>query len=250
MKKSVKILIIVLCLIIIVLVTFIIVEKIANKNIRSNSMPKDNMTDVEKNDKTKNNEKSNDSNGIEQYKITSDIINSNEHYMVISAYNQKQNLVWSYTSDKVSVPQYENLSYIGDTYSCTSNKKLVYIAVNGSIIALDYQSGKVVWKNDDYTVSCGPVCIDKNGTIYASCAELLEIIIINNDGKTVKKLNGIEEGFSIGSGEGFWMNDISLENDEKTLNLSYGEMNEDGSEHEYVTKINLDNYKIDKTEIN
>ena len=101
-------------------------------------------------------------------------------------------------------PQYENLSYIGDTYSCTSNKKLVYIAVNGSIIALDYQSGKVVWKNDDYTVSCGPVCIDKNGTIYASCAELLEIIIINNDGKTVKKLNGIEEGFSIGSGEGFW----------------------------------------------
>lgn len=50
--KSVKILIIVLCLIIIGLVTFIIVEKIANKNIRSNSMPKDNMTDVE-NDKTK-----------------------------------------------------------------------------------------------------------------------------------------------------------------------------------------------------
>ena len=40
MKKSVKILIIVLCLIIIGLVTFIIVEKIANKNIRLNTINK------------------------------------------------------------------------------------------------------------------------------------------------------------------------------------------------------------------
>lgn len=241
MKKSVKILIVVLCLIIVGLVTFIVVDKVINRN----SQNKENVIFEEEN-------KTNQNNNLEEYEITSNIVYSDEgkHYMVISAYNSNKELVWSFNTDAVDVPQYENLAYLGNTYASKNEKKIVYIAVDGSIIALDYQNGKKIWENKDFeTVSCDLACIDNNGTLYASCAEYFKIIIIDSNGKTLKTINGHEEGFSTASGQGFWMNDISLENNETVLKVSYGEIGEDDQkEHEYTIKIDLSNYTVEKSE--
>ena len=241
MKKSVKILIVVLCLIIVGLVTFIVVDKVINRNLQN----KENVIFEEEN-------KTNQNNNLEEYEITSNIVYSDEgkHYMVISAYNSNKELVWSFNTDAVEVPQYENLAYLGNTYASKNEKKIVYIAVDGSIIALDYQNGKKIWENKDFeTVSCYLACIDNNGTLYASCAEYFKIIIIDSNGKTVKIISGHEEGFSTASGQGFWMNDIFLENNETVLKVSYGEMGEDNQkEHEYTIKIDLSNYTVEKSE--
>lgn len=123
----------------------------------------------------------------EVVKVDFSDINADSRYLIIYGYDKNANIVWQYTTPVESpVPQFTNLEYIGEY-----DHELVYLNEFGTIKALDFQTGEVLFSNNEYQDGESESYIDIEGTLYLYGSYKLEdiVFIMNKEGKTVKKID-------------------------------------------------------------
>ena len=134
-------------------------------------------------------------------KITNEKINTDDakYYMVVKGLDDKNNEVWTYTTGTDYVAQIDLLEFLQE------NGDTVYINEHGKIVALNKQDGKVIWENTDYKGGgSSHFKFDENGCLYLSSAMSLDLLAIDSNGKTMKKISKVSDTM-------FWPTDLSLE---------------------------------------
>ena len=96
---------------------------------------------------------------------------------VLQGCDSRGNVVWTYITKDVedgSIPPFDEIGFYED---------LFYFNEDGTIVALDRDTGKVRWKNADYG-SVGQYCIDNDGSIYSVSDLNHSFYSIDSNGKT------------------------------------------------------------------
>ena len=115
-------------------------------------------------------------------------------YATIVGYNRDGEEVWEITTPEYSLAQAESVQEIG----ISGNK--YYYTEGGTLVALNLSDGKVAWKNSDYG-GCGVKFVfDKKGTLYCSGNFGPDLIIIDKDGNTLKRIDKLNEQYHYPTG--------------------------------------------------
>ncbi|MBP3597486.1 MAG: hypothetical protein J6J60_08875 [Clostridia bacterium] len=160
-----------------------ILKEELNNSTDSNIVKEKNFIQ-EENNKNVTNEKFSEK---EVVRVDFSDISAESRYLIIYGYDKNANIVWQYkTPVEVSVPQFTNLEYIGEY-----DHELVYLNEFGTIKALDFQTGEVLFSNNEYQDGESRSLIDANGDLYLCGTYKSEdfVFIMNKEGKTVKKID-------------------------------------------------------------
>lgn len=109
------------------------------------------------------------------------------HYIIVTAKDKDQNTVWQYTTKKDYVAQYEIIEYLGE------NDNKIYLNEIGTITALDKQTGKVLWQNNQYKGQSSLTTFDNEGYVYLAGALNPKLYVIDPNGKTVNKILDLQD---------------------------------------------------------
>ena len=131
----------------------------------------------------------NNSNKIPATKISTERITEEDtkHFITIKGLDDADNVVWTYDTVKDYVGQYENIEVIFE------NNEQVLLNEAGTIVSLNKKFGTVMWKNADYQGAESIGITDSEGYIYVSSATLPYLFALTPQGKTLKKINAIED---------------------------------------------------------
>ncbi len=110
-----------------------------------------------------------------------------KHYMVITGLDDKDNVVWTYTTQKDYAGQYENIELISET------DEQLLLNEAGTITALDKKYGTVIWMNNEYKGSETLFTTDSEGYIYLTSNTKPYLFVLTPEGKTLKKIEKIED---------------------------------------------------------
>lgn len=152
-------------------------------NVSDSNSNEENDSSQEENEFITNENSSNN----EVVKVDCVDIYAEERYLIIYGYDKNANIVWQYkTPIESPVPEFTNLEYIGEY-----DHELVYLNEFGTIKALDFQTGEVLFSNNEYQDGQSVSHIDLSGNLYLNGAYKLEdvVFIMDKEGKTVKKID-------------------------------------------------------------
>ena len=122
-----------------------------------------------------------------------------KYYMTVTGLDNQENTVWTYTTSTDYVAQVDLLEFL------EVKDDLVYINEHAKIVALDKQTGNVIWENNDYEGGgSSNFKFDEDGFLYLSGSMSPDLLVIDSNGKTVRKIKQISEDM-------FWPMDLSLE---------------------------------------
>ena len=138
--------------------------------------------------------------------------------------------------------EYKTEGYIINAGDIIQDK--LFIHKSGNIVALNVKTGKVLWKNSDYKEEYYPkYSVDNKGNIYLCTYDNPNLLIIDNKGKTVLKI----DSFDISLDEYESVKTLELRNEEKelvikcdTFNVNYNGFILEKS----AIVINLEDYSI------
>ena len=121
--------------------------------------------------------------------ITSEIQHEEDtkHYMIITALDKNKNIVWKYETAKDYVAQYDTIELFGE------NNNIVYLNELGTIIALEKETGNVLWKNDEYKGVGSYYVFDEDGYLYLTSTTSPRLFVVSPEGKTVNKISLLED---------------------------------------------------------
>ncbi len=162
---------------------------------------------------------------IHENKTTSD----SESYMILSGYDKNNNKVWIYKTETGPLTELETVEYLGE------KANNVYINVSGTIISLDKQTGKELWKNSDYKGASTKFQITPEGDIFLCGYYGPDLCVISKSGKTLKIIKEFD------SQEYFWPCEMKFI-DENTISIQF----EGGKGGEI--RVNTKNYNFTKVE--
>lgn len=108
------------------------------------------------------------------------------HYLIIKKLDKDEKVVWTYTTAKDFVGQYENIELLGE------NNDIVYVNELGTVTALDRETGKVLWKNNEYKGYQSLCTLDYEGYLYLTSESTPYLFVVSPEGKTVAKINQME----------------------------------------------------------
>ena len=146
-------------------------------------------------------------------------------YGQIDAYGAENNLLWSYTTESYECTQYnriEELLKTDDRY---------YFSENGTVIALDCATGKVLWKNDEFGGVSTKCCMDEKGTLYLCAYTDPCFMAIDYDGKTVHRIERFDNDYT-------WAHKIELDGNYAVVTMELGPSAYRGAEG-FVWRVNL-----------
>lgn len=110
-----------------------------------------------------------------------------ECYINVYGYDKDGKEIWKYTTVAGPDLQYPNIEYLGE------NDQKVYLNEKGTIVALDRNTGKVIWKNSEYKGYASEVNIfGENGNLYIAPVNGHRLFIIDSNGETIRKFTGSE----------------------------------------------------------
>ncbi len=118
---------------------------------------------------------------------------------------------WSYTTGNYELAQLQRVSQIG------LKDNLYYFDDNGTITALDLQSGQVAWKNGDGGIGLDEFsyAFDEDGTLYF-CGYLgSDFCAIGVDGSTLKEIEQFNEDY-------YWPDSIELDGTRAIISFEMG----------------------------
>jgi len=127
----------------------------------------------------------------------------------------KGKVIWTYKT---------NGWLLNDEWLNIIKEERMYFKENNDIVAVNTETGKVIWKNSDYKGdeydSSIVSCLDSKGNIYLAQTYSPKLFIIDKNGKTVKRLDKLELPNSFTAvnfdDEGMCL-DIELSNNESEL---------------------------------
>lgn len=170
---------------------------------------------------------------LEDYSIKYSIESNDEKILTI---DNKHNII---SESKIK----ESFSQVGciECVACVNNK--LYINLSGTIVAIDVETGKVIWQNSDYAGGAhSRSCFDNTGNLYISSGYDVsgvkkgpDLHIIDKNGKTLKRIERFDNE------DGCPTEKLELRNNENELVVSYG------AESAYI--INLKDYSVKQENI-
>lgn len=146
-------------------------------------------------------------NVVYEYK-TSD----SQEYATLTGFDPDGNVVWSWDTDRCEVAQLERVSDIGqwqDRY---------YYVDDGTVVAVDAASGKILWRNGDFDGSpagLDATLIDKDGTVYLCGFFGPDFFAVDASGNTLKKIDSLDDDY-------YWAYKLDKEGNLITVHLSGG----------------------------
>lgn len=165
-------------------------------------------------------------------KVESKQINKKENTYKLIFYGKDSNnkTIWTYETIEGALTEVELI----ENLKVTDDR--VYINEGGTIVVLNKETGKVIWKNKEYKGATSEFCFDDKGTLYISGYYEPLLCIIDKDGNTVKIIRTLDDYC--------WTDKVSLRN-ENELEIECTDMNEN---EEIVLVINLNDYskKVEK----
>lgn len=148
-------------------------------------------------------------------------------YAQITAVGESGEILWDYTTDQYEVAQMSVTSEIGRT------SDRYYFCENGTVVALNPNTGEVLWKNADFNgapaqpQSC---LIDEDGTVYL-CGYLgPDFYAVDADGNSLFKADTFSEDY-------WWPYALEKQGDKIAVTF---EMGPDGSDTESGYKLYVD----------
>lgn len=112
--------------------------------------------------------------------------NNDVAYHQIIGRDQNGCPVWSYSSNHYERQQCITVSEIGQ------DRDHYYFTEGGTIIALDVDTGNVLWKNTDFQGYAPRSCIGKDGRIYLSGLEGPAFFAVSAEGETLNRISSFE----------------------------------------------------------
>lgn len=182
----------------------------------------------------------------EVVKVDFSDINADSRYLIIYGYDKNANIVWQYTTPVESpVPQFTNLEYIGEY-----DHELVYLNEFGTIKALDFQTGEVLFSNNEYQDGQSVSHIDLNGNLYMYGSYKLEdvVFIMDKEGKTVKKIDisgYVDEKKAPWAVDLVTMSTICSGDEAIELHITYEGYTEENIDEVTVLIMDLDTYECE-----
>ena len=152
-------------------------------------------------------------------------------YAQITGVGESGEILWDYTTDQYESAQMYQTSEIGRTAD------RYYFCENGTVVALDPNTGEVLWKNADFDgapaqdQSC---LIDENGTVYL-CGYLgPDFYAVDADGNTIFRTSTFSEDY-------WWPYALEKQGDQMAITF---EMSSEGSESEngYILYVDLNDF--------
>lgn len=135
----------------------------------------------------------------------------------LTAYAEDGSVVWSYTAGSYDIAQLDFISDIG------SHGSRYYISEKGCILAFDWETGELLWKNDDFRGSpLGADCsaFDENGTLYICGYFGPDLFVVDAAGNTVYSDDSLHPDL-------FWSSSMKLTDQWLSITLdagAYGDM--------------------------
>lgn len=111
-----------------------------------------------------------------------EILNGENDKYIITAKDKNNNVLWTYTTKECPATELETVEFL----TIIENK--VYINEDGTIIALNKDNGKVIWKNSDYKGASSCFCVDSENNLYIAGYYGPFLCIIDENGKTIKRI--------------------------------------------------------------
>ena len=146
-----------------------------------------------------------------------DIVSEND-YTQIYTYTKKDSSgkeMWTYQSGEYPVAELNTVEFL------TVADGKVYLNENGTVIALNKDTGETVWQNPDYKGAMSAFCMDREGRLYLAGYYGPSLCVIDKDGSTVKKVDSFGDGY-------IWPVRLELQVDrELVITCTNGDMEEE-----------------------
>lgn len=133
----------------------------------------------------------------------------NTQTSTLKAYDKNRKLLWTYKTASIKITELDNIS----KFFWKNN--LVYIIVDGHVIALNESTGKVKWKSKADVGSNNFYDFDSKGNLYAGGYYGPDIVAIDKNGKTLWTVKDASDGAN------YWPYKIEVE--KKKIKVSYSE---------------------------
>lgn len=165
-----------------------------------------------------------------------DVVEEDNHYVKIMATDVDDNIIWKTETQKESTDKtYPSAEYLKEEQG--------YVIVNdaGVLKALDLDTGKLIWKDEQYKKGGNSATVDWDCNTYVYSSEANKVTIYNKDGKIIKvfDLNKEEEckfpGYIASAGDIALYNNHIYITRRNTNNEDYNKATE-----EYVEEIDID----------
>lgn len=153
-----------------------------------------------------------------------------EEFAQITAYDKDHNMVWEYGTDGYPLTENECLADIGE------DGDHYYFNECGTVVALDRNTGEVLWKNDDFVGVGGDSAIGDDGVLYLCGYQGPDFCAVDPDGTTIKRIESFGEYYAMA-------HKIRCKDDHVEVSLEAGP---DGwSEDGYTFSVSLDDYSVE-----
>lgn len=161
-----------------------------------------------------------------------------EEYAVITGIGPHGNVAWKYITGRYGLTDLTRVQEIGryqDTYLFNEN---------GTIVALDVNTGAVKWKNPDFTGSAIDEtchCFDNNGTLYLCGYQGPDFYAVNISGKTLGRIETFDSNY-------YWAGEIKKESkDIVAVGLEGSNYGEYSEENKYIFYVNLNDLSYSRS---
>lgn len=143
-----------------------------------------------------------------------------ENYATITAYDQDGAVVWEYKTLEYEETELARVSEIG------RKDEMYYFIEDRAVIALDAQTGALVWKNDDFGGSGTGIALGEDA-IYICGQYGPDFYAISYDGKTLSKIQEFDEEYC-------WASEIEILGDRAAVYMRGGTIDYDTPQIFYV----------------
>lgn len=148
----------------------------------------------------------------------------------IVAYDHSGNIIWEYSTPEYDPTELPRVSEIGQR----SDK--FYFVQDGSIIALNVETGVIEWENNDFQGSGTAVAFGEDA-IYLSGYYGPDFFAVSIDGETLARIDKFDENY-------FWASDIEVDGNQATVYLE-GSVDGLTTPHVFYVDLNTFEYSSD-----
>lgn len=149
----------------------------------------------------------------------------NGNQALVTAYDQSGNVVWEYSTPEYEPAELPRVSEVGQ------NADMYYLVQDGSVIALNVQTGAVEWQNTDFQGSGTSVAFGEDA-IYLSGYYGPDFFAVSFDGETLTRIERFDENY-------YWAYDIELNENRAAVYLEGGS---NGGQTPQIFYVDLDTF--------
>lgn len=150
-----------------------------------------------------------------------------ENYANISAQNANGDVLWTYETPRYMPAELSRVSEIG------RKDNVYYLIQDRSIVALDIQTGDMLWTNDDYGGAGTGIVMGENA-IYLCGQYGPDFYAIDYDGETLARIEQFDSNY-------YWARKLEISDDQIMVYLYGGAT---GYDFPVVFYVDADNYTV------